>query len=302
MDGNGMKMTESESTHKQKTSTSPLLHLVCDALGCESSVDDNSIVPKDELLFDPFANDATNDHVDNFIVHKVLMNGHDLLDDELPGVANNLLITSRSSFEEREENLLSTVIEEEQEQDSLEEFIKHETECGCPQSSINGSSGNGGGIGNHCNGRESGDLKKCYDQVSMEKMKANEKLDEKNIFKRFDGDGDEVDGSKDGTDESNDGVCDSKGGRQKSGCDLLHDHDQLKMEKRNVTEGIGEKVDDGKLRLRRMGTFTDNSSSSFLFLLTLTPLPFSSFSPLSLIFLFLFLLPFIRTKNMGKKH
>lgn len=295
MNGNGVKTIESESTQKQKTSTSPLLHLVCDALGCESNVDDNSIVPKDELLFDPFANDATNDHVDNFIVHKVLMNGHDLLDDGLSGVANNLLITSRSSFEEREENLLSTVIEEEQEQDSLEEFIKHETECGCPQSSINGSSDNGlsgGGIGNHCNGRESGDLKKCYDQVSMEKMKVNEKLDKKNIFKRFDGDGDEVDGSKDGTDESNDGVCGSKGGRQKSGCDLLHDHDQLKMEKRNVTEGIGEIVDDGKLRLRRMGTFTDNSSSSFLFLFTLTPLPFSSFYPLSLIFLFFASLPF----------
>lgn len=215
-----LPMSHDISHEKPSKSISPLLHLVCDAL--DRSKVDESIAPKDELLFDPFASDTTND--DNFVVHKVLMNGNDLLDDLT--IANSLMIPSRS-LDEREENLLSTVIEEEHEQDSLEEFIKHETECGCQSSgTINGTNPNADG-GNCCSSNKSGlenDPKKGS-KINHEDSgeERNEKLVEVPHEEKIS----DVVGSND--DERN-GYVFANGGRQK--CDLLHDHDEDHSERR----------------------------------------------------------------------
>lgn len=218
-----VKSENEDIKDENSSSVSPLLHLVCDALG-KSNIDERSNAPKDELFFDPFTNDTIND--DNFIVHKVLMNGNDLLDD-LP-VTNNLMISR--SFEEREENLLSTVIEEEHEQDSLEEFIKHETECGC-QSSATGSANSYGEKETCCNsikGPENDHHKRCTAPSNHLPQESVEVMFEIN-------DGQEKEKQFSCGGDTN--VC-ANGGNKKY--DLLQDHDQLK------TESKKEKVDNGK--------------------------------------------------------
>lgn len=213
----------------ESSSVSPLLHLVCDALGKSSMNDELSTAPKDELLYDPFTTDIIND--DNFIVHKVLINGNDLLDNNSPGT-NNLMI-NRSSFEEREENLLSTVIEEEHEQDSLEEFIKHETECGCQSSATTSANAYGEKGESCCNsvkGPENENHKRCtaFNQLAQQNVEGKCEIN----------DGQEKEKQFGRSDDSY--VC-TNGGSKK--CDLLQYHDQLMAsEKEEKVNGKEEKL------------------------------------------------------------